>query len=127
MKNVTQFTAASRYVVTGSNPEMADFSNPRGNLYALAYYVQASNEHGDTWELDLFVGHIGLDAENAPKAERVAAALQARLDNLGKLPVQAAAWQPGRALYGSQAYVEYGQDDDVALERREAEDEALGF
>lgn len=127
MHNVTQFSAASRYVVIGTNPELADYDNKRGAIFGLAYYVQASNAHGDTWELHLFTGHVGLDADNAPKAERVAAALQARLDNLGKLPVNAGAWVQGRALYGSDAYVEYGQDDEVALERREAEDAALGF
>ena len=127
MQNVTQFSAASRYVVTGTNPQMADYDNKRGEIYGLAYYVQASNAHGDTWELHLFIAAVGMDADSAPKAERVAAALQARLDNLGKLPVNAAQWQQGRAVYGSDAYVEYGQDDDVALERREAEDEALGF
>lgn len=127
MQNVTQFSAASRYVVIGTNPEMADYDNKRGEIYGLAYYVQASNAHGDTWELHLFTAAVGMDADSAPKAERVAAALQARLDNLGKLPVNAAQWQQGRAVYGSDAYVEYGQEDDVALERREAEDEALGF
>lgn len=71
MNNVTAFSAGSRYVVIGTNPEMADYDNRRGEIYGLAYYVQASNAHGDTWELDLFTGHLGLDAENAPKAERV--------------------------------------------------------
>ena len=72
-------------------------------------------------------GRIGEETALYDKTARVAAALQARLDNLGKLPVNAAAWMPGRAVYGSGAYTEYGNDDEMALERREAEEEAWGF
>lgn len=123
MHNVTAFDVTSDLVVLGTNPEMADVSNPRGEIIGLAYAVRAMNAHGDTWEQHVVTGRIGEEAELFAKTERVALALQARLERLGKLPVNAAQWRPGRAVYGSDAYVEYGQEDEVALERREAAEE----
>lgn len=123
MHNVIAFEPVSAWVVIGTNPEMADYDNPRGHIFGLSYAVRARNEHGDTWEKPVATGSLHEDAELAAKAERLAQALQTRLDRLGKLPVDAAQWQPGRAVYGTDAYVAYGQDDEVALERREAEEE----
>lgn len=123
MHNVIAFEAASSWVIVGSNPEMADMDNPRGEIIGLSYAVRARNEHGDTWERHVVTGRIGEETALYTKAERLAVALQARLERLGKLPVDAAQWQPGRTVYGSGAYVEYGSDDELALERREAEEE----
>ncbi len=126
MHNITAFDVTSDLVIIGQNPDMADMSNPRGHIHGLSYAVRAMNAPGDTWELHVATGRIGEEAELYAKTERLALALQARLDNLGKLPVNAAQWRQGRAVYGSAAYVEYGQDDEVALERREAEEEMWG-
>ena len=116
------FTTRSDLVVVGTNPEMVDVDNPRGHLFGLLWYVTASNEHGDTRELAVVSAAPGSDTKRA--AELLATRLGARLLNLGKLPVGFALWPEGRPVYGSDAYVEYGQADDLALERREADDEA---
>lgn len=124
MHNIITFDVDSDLVVLGTNPEMADYSNPRGEIIGLAYCVRAHNAHGDTWAKTVVTGRIGEEAELYAKADKLASALRARLERLGKLPVDAAQWRQGRPIYGSDAYVEYGQADDVALERREAEEEA---
>ena len=116
------FFATSDLCIIGSNPEMADFTNPRGHLYGEAAYVAAEDAAGNRCRL-----HVLTDASRIAAlepAEAMAAALNARLAN-GKLPVAFASWLSDRPAYGSDAYVQYGQDDDLALERREAEDEAL--
>ena len=113
---VTNFIAYTDIVVIGQNPEMADYSNPRGYIYGFAAYVRAESDRGDTrvnrvctdrWESDALA-----------KADAQAAALNARLA-LGKLPVGFDSWKAGRAVYGSEAYEAYGQADDLAWERNE--------
>lgn len=121
--NPTHFDTYTDIVVIGSNPEMADYDNPRGHVYGFAAYVRAVSEHGDTRVLHVATERCERDALAA--AEVLAERLNARLHNLGKLPVAFDTWQEGRAVYGSDAYVEYGQADDVALEARELADEAF--
>lgn len=104
------FTPRSDIVVVGTNPENADYDNPRGRIYGERWVVSASNDHGDTFE-------FGVDGQE--QAVVLAERLQARFDNLGKLPVGFDRWTKGRAIYGSDAYIEYGQDEDLAMERRE--------
>jgi len=113
---VTQFTSYADVVVIGQNPEMADYSNPRGYIYGFSAYVCAVSESGDTR-----IKHVvsaRWEEEAIAKADAQAAALNARLA-LGKLPVGFDSWEAGRAVYGSDAYQAYGQADDLALERNE--------
>lgn len=117
----TRFFARTDIVVTGSNPEMADIVNPRGHLFGSAAYVVAEDDKGNRRELHVVTK--ASDADALAAADRVAAALGARLA-AGKLPVAFDRWQEGRPAYGSDAWVEYGNDDELALERREAEEEA---
>ena len=119
---ITHFFASTDLVVLGTNPENADYTNPRGEFYGSAGFVYAEDVVGN--RVRLWVKTDGGDAVALEAAERVAVALNARLA-AGKLPVAFASWQEARPSYGSAAYVEYGQDDDVALERREAEEEAF--
>lgn len=114
------FQAISDIVVIGHDAEYADYDNPRGEIYGSASYVCAANEHGDTRLLHVATERF--DSVALAKAEKVAAALTARLEKLGKLPVGFDAWASGRPVYGSDAYVEYGQADDLAWERSEAEE-----
>jgi len=107
--NDVMFAAASDVVVVGQDGEFADYDNPQGYIYGLAHYVVASNTFGDTKV-------TGAKDEDA--AVRLAAALTARAAS-GRLPVGFDSWRSGRAVYGSDAYVAYGQDDDLACERNE--------
>ena len=112
------FYVQSDICVVGQNPEMADMTNPRGEVFGLRWYVVAADERGNTHEMTM---------PNEATATTLAERLGARWSRLGRLPVDFARWTPGRAVYGSEAYVEHGQDDDLAWERRCDEDEALGL
>ena len=116
-KTFNQFYARTDVVVIGQNPEMADYDNPRGDLYGFASYVIAANDYGDTREFR--VASSISEREALEPAEQLADALNARFENFGKPPVGFSNWQPGRAVYGSDAYLDYGQADDVALEALE--------
>ena len=109
-------------VIVGSDPEMADYDNPRGHLYGFASYVIAEDKAGNRCRRHVATERRESDAL-AP-AEALAATLQTRLDNLGKPPVGFDGWEAHRPAYGSPAWQAYGEDDEIALERREAEDEA---
>jgi len=119
-KVFNQFHAGSDVVVVGSNSELADIDNPRGDIFGFTAYVVAFNEYGDT-RLSPSIGTFPSDRAAVEAAEKQAAALQSRYDNLGKLPVGFDRWAEGRAIYGSEAYVEYGADDDLAWERSQEE------
>jgi hypothetical protein len=115
------FRSGTDIVIIGQDFEAADYTNPRGNIYGFSAFVQAVSVQGDTRVLHVATG--GNEAEVLAKADALAAALNARLAN-GKLPVAFDRWEAGRAVYGSEAYVEYGQEEDAAWEARAAEEEA---
>jgi hypothetical protein len=116
----SQFYAAlGDVVVTGFNYENADMDNPRGEEYGQLVVVVAESDAGDRAQLVVATAHPHYAEEELPKAEKLAAALNARLAR-GLLPVGFSRWTPARPCYGSDAYVAYGQADDVALEAREA-------
>lgn len=113
------FHAAADLCVIGSNPESADMTNPRGDVFGFCSYVVAEDPQGNR-RLSSTVEVSGSEEAALEPARKLAAALQARHDALGKLPVGFAAWRQGRPAYGSNAYVAYGQAEDLELERREA-------
>jgi hypothetical protein len=115
------FTTRDDLVIVGQNSECADMTNPHGHLFGRLHYVQGYNAHGDTKELAVVSG-----SDPAAQAQTLADRLNARMA-LGKLPVGFDLWPAGRPIYGSHAYVEYGQDDDLAWERQCNEDEAAGL
>lgn len=118
----TSFGAISYVVVMGVDPELADYSNPRGERYGFAAYVRGCNERGDTREMHVVTEYDERAAE--AKARKVADALNARATRLGKLPVRFDSWATGRPVYGSEAYMLYGQADDLAFEARELAEES---
>lgn len=121
-KQVTIFGIRTDVAVVGTDPEFADYDNPRGEIFGFAGYVVAANEFGDTFEHHVETVGRWEEAELIAKCEKLAEALQARLDKLGKLPVGFEGWTQGRAVYGSVSWLTYGQDEDVAWERRCEED-----
>ena len=100
------FSPASEIVVTGCNPEMADYGNPQGYTYGEAWRVVAENERGDRFYTTV---------ESQEAAEELAFKLTARAA-AGAEPADFEDWQPDRPCYGSEAYFEYGQADDIAWE-----------
>lgn len=116
------FEACTDIVVIGRNPENADYTNPRGEIHGFAAFVEASTPRGDTKRF--FVDSSWDEATVLEKAKTLAFALNNRFNRLGKLPIGFDNWVKGRPIYGSDAYIAYGQDDDVALEAREVEEES---
>lgn len=117
-KTFTMFDIYDEMVVVSVNPENADYTTPRGERHGLIYFVAATNEYGDR-----------LQHNRSFRTEGEAVALRNKVwqhvEAGGKLDGKC--WTPGRAVYGSDAYVAYGQDDDCAWERRCDEDEAMGL
>ena len=122
-KTFKHFSFGTDLVVVGTNPEMADYSNPRGEIIGFTSYVQVNNEYGDTRVLTVSTSRC--ESEVLEAAEKLCKAFEARLANFGKLPVGFDRWVEGRALYGSDAYMDYGQDDDLQFERDKREDECF--
>lgn len=116
----TNFFAATDLVVIGTNPEMADYDNPRGEIIGHAAYVYADSANGDRRRLHVKTARF--ESEALPSAERMAEALNARLAS-GRLPIAFDRWEEARPCYGSRAWQQYGEYDEMMLERREAEDE----
>jgi hypothetical protein len=117
-----EFFAHTDIVIIGTNPEAADYTNPRGNIFGHSAHVVAEDKNGNRCRLHVATSRFEDDV--LPQAERLAAALNARLA-LGKLPVGFGSWSADRPAYGSAAYEAYGAFDDLMVERREAEDEWL--
>jgi hypothetical protein len=119
-----EFDVGSDMVVVGFNSESADYDNPRGALHAIQPYVRAIDARGNTMvKYSTKTYHVADEKQAHADAEIVAISLRLKLAN--RLKPNFDKWQVGRPVYGSEAYIEYGQDDDLALERQEAEDEAF--
>ena len=119
------FFASSDIVVTGHNPEMADYDNPRGELYGYATYVVAEDEWGHRCRLYVETLPRGYGERRAmERANRMAQALIARLQS-GRLPVAFDRWETISPAYGSHAYIEEGGEHDlIEWERRMDEEYA---
>lgn len=108
------FFAETSTVIVEYDPERADYSNPRGEIYGSAGYVYAEDSKGN--RLRQRVSTHYSDSVALSAAQRVANALNRRLAT-GKLPVGFTRWDVARPAYGSDAYVEYGAADDLEWER----------
>ena len=84
--------------------------------------VYAQNEYGDR-RADYLGTPYRAFSDAKARADRAAAALGARAAK-GKLPVAFDRWFDARPVYGSDAYVAYGQSDDLAWEARQDAEEA---
>jgi hypothetical protein len=106
-------------VVVDVNPENADITNPRRESFGLLLVrpgLQRARRHRRACRdlLDRAQRHRRRQARHAPQRPRHRPQAPAVGFDL---------WPEGRPIYGSDAYVEYGQADDLALEAREADDE----
>jgi hypothetical protein len=95
------FHAASDIVVVGTNPEMEDYDNQRGEIYGHAAFVVAEFADGRRIRLHVATAHWLEEVE--PRAVALAAALNARAA-LGKLPVGFHHWAETYPAYGSAAF-----------------------
>jgi hypothetical protein len=93
-------------VIVGSNPEMADMTNPNGNIEGLAHYIVAETPRGSRFAHNAFaITHNGYaDSDiTVERLERLVAHLNATHPAL-----DADCWTEVQACYGSQAYAEDG-------------------
>jgi hypothetical protein len=109
------FDPITHICITGRNPEMADINNPCGEIYGFSATVRASNERGEAWEY--FIGTFANESAALQRAQKLASALTARIQTMGKPPVGFDRWIAARPLYGSDAYIEHGAADDLAWEQ----------
>lgn len=98
-KETWMIGVASDLAVVGYNPEAADMDCPNGEIIGEVFYLRATNARGDAQEFGSY---------------RSLAAAEAAIPFAPPVFL----WTPGRPVYGSSAYVAYGQDDDIESERR---------
>lgn len=116
------FDHGSDLVVIGTNPEMADYDNPRGHIHGLCPYIRAVDARGNTMiKYSKVSHHVNVGDEEAEReARQLADRLNLKLKQR-RMPDFTKGWDVGRPVYGSPAYEEYGAADDLALERMEDE------
>lgn len=107
------FSVMSEVVVVGCDSEMADYDNPRGNVYETIFVVVAELSDGRR-----FVAPGSSANESA--VARMADALVARAAN-GLLPVGFSRWNETQPRYGSDAYLDQNcEAEQILLEKEEA-------
>lgn len=100
---------ASDLVVVGTNPEMADYSNPRGYVYGRRYFAVVSDSRFEYTHFHLF--------DSADAAERLVDRIRCAAPTWS--PVDSDHWHR-RTLYGGAAW---GDQDEAALERSDVDAE----
>jgi len=93
---------SSDFVVVGYNPEGADMDNPRGEIVRERFHLEATNDYGDRRVWGFFV---------TPAEAEAAIELAA--------PVET--WAESYPVYGSQAFIAYGEEELEAWEARHEE------
>lgn len=114
-----QFLVVSDLVVVATNPELADISNPRGEIYEAAFSVIAETKNGRRWAHD----HTFYAKRNDPSGSERVMALRARIERAYAAghKLDQRHWIEIDPCYGSEAYVE--QDIEFDRWSREREDE----
>jgi hypothetical protein len=94
---------------------------------AVQYYVMVTNNRGDRWEHEVrwASAFAEVDEEGYTHFTNVNDAAQAAAEKLAQRVreagvIDAQYWSAMRPEYGSDAYVEYGADDDLAWELAQA-------
>ena len=112
-----QFHLALKVVVVATNPELADFTNPRGEIRREAYSVIAEAKNGRRWGHD----HTFVSRHNGDDCGERAEALRARIERAyaAGLKLDQNHWREIDPCYGSEAYVEQDVDAHRAARERE--------
>ncbi len=101
-------------------------SNEEGERYiSEVYFVSVENDYGDRWIHNQQFPGCRVEMDNfdcSPAFIDIRAAAVASCDALVRRIIAAGAidlthWSKGRPVYGSQAYLDYGQAAEVAFEK----------
>lgn len=117
---VITITCRTDIVVIGHNPENADYTNPRGEIYGYRGYILATAPDGSRWEFNRTM----TDRSERVVLERLESFVkhvQQHIDRGGKL--NPAHWEESRPQYGSEAY-EVGGWSRIDAENERAYDES---
>lgn len=111
LADAVRATVAETTVVVARNPEMADMSNPNGEVYGTRYDVRVETESGNRW---VYTGASWVSRHDPAEAERQAEFFAARVN--GALRVSGGAalderyWEETNPVYGSLAYEAEGAE-----------------
>jgi hypothetical protein len=116
-----QFAVHSNIVVVGRNDEMADISNPRGEIHGETFFVVAEAASGRRWQHDHAFTTTSMNGDGGcgERAERLRARIERAYASGRKLNPRH--WREVDPAYGSDAYV--AQDIDAQRCERERADE----
>jgi hypothetical protein len=116
MKN-SLFVAAD-IVVMGRNPEMADITNPHGDIHGFSAYVVIEDNAGNRWaHNEKFVNRWEDEAKG--KAEILLLSIQVHVKRGGSVRLEY--WTEIDPAYGSEAYAAQGTEQKRAQLEREEE------
>jgi hypothetical protein len=107
MTTRSTITVSSNYEVVGYNPESADLDRPRGEIIAEVFFLLATDD--------------------ATGERRAYGAYPSFLSALMQIPSAPPSylWSSIAPEYGSAAWIEYGESDQLADEKREEDDDWL--
>ena len=100
----------------------AGFTIDGDEYVAERYFIVAQDSAGNRWSLGCFCGAEKVQEGEAffkdirEEARASADRLLARINDKGVIDTQF--WREDRPVYGSKAYVQYGQAEDVAYEKK---------
>lgn len=112
-----QIVVRTDVVIIGSNPEMADYDNPKGHIYGFKGYILAVADDGSQWVFE-HTHTRRYEIDVLARLNTFANKVQQHLNKGGKLDPRR--WRETRPAYGSDAYVSGGWSQiDAEMERME--------
>lgn len=104
--------ALSDITVVGIDPEMADYSNPRGELYGDRDFLRVSNAQGRVYVTKYYPVHYKV-------MESAAFRLSVLIETGDVDPHHCPKLHRGTPVYGSKEWAEHGEADEVMWEEKE--------
>jgi hypothetical protein len=104
---VFTIVVSSDLMVVGSDPESADLDNPRGEIIRERFFLLAEDKHGNRRRYGCY-----MSKEEA--------------ESLIDYAPPVAFWDETHPAYGSRAYQQYGESDDIEAEARMEDHQTCG-